>query len=186
MYHIETKSGSKINTKGGHKEAWVDTRSTLGGGWGGTDGRTGGNRGSVDLCFLRKAALTERDGETPRVSVRTGIAELGLLGRTDGCGRALRRRRVRRERTNKNSRGRVWISSFVFRKYWHHTYLRGTFSLDRNEVILLMRARTFVSLAVFCSSRVFVGSLVSFFLSFFLSFLGACFCKTSLLTLSCR
>jgi hypothetical protein len=45
--------------------------------------------------------------------------------------------------------------------------LRGTFSLDRNEVILLMRARTFVSLAVFCSSRVFVGSLVSFFLSFF-------------------
>jgi hypothetical protein len=83
-----------------------------GGGERGREGGTGRNRGSVNLCFLRKAALTERDAETPRVSVRTGIAELGLLGRTDGCGRALRRRRVRRERTKRNSRGRAGVDFF--------------------------------------------------------------------------
>jgi hypothetical protein len=70
-----------------------------------TEGGTGGNRGSISASCARQA-LTEREGETPRVSVRTGIAELGLLGRTDGCGRALRRRRVvRRERTNKTRAG---------------------------------------------------------------------------------
>jgi hypothetical protein len=138
-------------------------------------GRKGpGGKQGVNLCFLRKAAaLTEREGETPRVSVRTGIAELGLLGRTDGCGRALlRRRRVGRERTNKQKLARAGVDFFfcLSKTLASYSYLRGTISLDRNEVILLMRARTFVSsLAVFRSSRVFVGSLVSFFLSFFLS-----------------
>ncbi len=169
MYHIETKSGSKINTKGVIKRPGLIPGQLWEGAGKGAGGRggTGGNRGSVNLCFLRKAALVGKRRKTRRVSVRTGIAELGLLGRTDGCGRALRRRRVRRERTNKTRAGGCGFLLFVFRKHWHHIYLRGTFSLDRNEVILLMRARTFVSLAVFCSSRVFVGSLVSFFLSFF-------------------
>ncbi len=132
---------------------------------------TGGNRGSISAsCARQQLSRKERekplgfpyapaslslgfwDGRTAAVAHFFGVDALG-----------------ENEQTNKNSRGRVWISSFVFRKHWHHTYLRGTISLDRNEVILLMRARTFVSsLAVFRSSRVFVGSLVSFFLSFFL------------------
>jgi hypothetical protein len=65
MYHIETKSGSKINTKGVLKRpGWIPGQLWKQRGEGAGEGRDGGKQG-INLCFLRKAALTEREGENP-------------------------------------------------------------------------------------------------------------------------